>query len=123
MYAVIIAAATAASIAPPTAWKIREATSDGNPKTSSGRNPQKNDPSVKMANPVRKIFLYPIVSEIFPKTRTQPTSTSRYEVATQLTVVVERENASVMAGSAILTIVPSRLDMNIASEIEKISQT
>jgi len=44
IYAVIIATATAASIAPPTAWKIRDATSDGNPKTTnSGRNRRRND--------------------------------------------------------------------------------
>jgi hypothetical protein len=43
----------------------------------SGRNPQKNDPRVKMMNPVRKTFLNPITSETLPKIRTQPDITSR----------------------------------------------
>ena len=60
-----------------------------------------------------------MMSEIFPKTSTQPAITSRYAVATQLTVLDETWNASEMVGRAILTIVPSRPDMNVAREIER----
>ena len=83
MNAVIMAAATDMSIAPPTAWNTLEITSAGKPRTMPGKNPQRSDPVVKTAKPVRKIFLYPYVSAIFPKMSTQPISTRRYDVATQ----------------------------------------
>ena len=75
---------------------------------------------VKMTNPERNTFRYPITSEIFPKISTQPAMTRRYAVATQETRLDEILNASEMVGSAILTMVPSRADMKTAREMDSI---
>ncbi|OPX72178.1 MAG: hypothetical protein A4E39_01643 [Methanoregulaceae archaeon PtaB.Bin152] len=120
IYAVTMAGAIAVIIAPPTAWNTRDPTRMGNELNRSGSAPQANDPRVKMTNPDRKTFLNPMTSEIFPNTRTHPAITRRYAVATQLTVLEEMENASEMVGSAMLTMVPSRDDMKMAREMERI---
>jgi hypothetical protein len=43
----------------------------------SGKNPQANDPTVKIRKPYRNTFLNPTPSETFPKIRTHPAITSR----------------------------------------------
>ena len=115
-----MAGAMAVIIAPPTAWRIREPMSERKPPNNSGKTPQANEPRVNMAKPARNTFLNPIMSEIFPKTSTHPAITSRYAVATQLTVLDEIWNDSEIVGRAILTIVPSSPAMNVASDIERI---
>lgn len=73
---------------------------------------------VKIRKPDRNTFLNPITSETLPKIRTHPAITSRYIVDTQLTMLVVTLNASDIVGRAILTIVPSSADINVASDIE-----
>jgi len=120
IYAVTIAGAIAVIMAPPIPWKIRDTTRSGNELNMSGSRPHAREPRVKMMNPDRNTFLNPMISETLPKIRTQPAMTSRYAVATQLTVLDEMENTSDIVGSAILTMVPSRDDMNMAREIDRI---
>ena len=120
--AVTIAGAMAVIIAPPIPWKALEPTREGKEFRRSGKKPQEKEPTVKTINPVRNILLNPIISEIFPNMRTHPAITRRYDVETQLTVLVEISKDSDIVGRAMLTIVPSSEDMNIASDIAKIKR-
>ena len=118
--AVTIAGPMAVIITAPIAWMTRERINIGNELINPGRNPHVNEAMVKIENPIRNIFLYPIKSDNFPNINTQAAIIRTYAVMIELTELIERLNSFAMVGRAIVTMVASNPAMKFARAIEMI---
>jgi hypothetical protein len=81
--------------------------------------PHMADPAVNMINPNANIYFLPYRSESFPQTSSSTDIARRYDVTTHCIELIVTLNSFEMIGSAMFTILPSKVAMNIDTDTFK----
>ncbi len=103
---------TAEAIAPPAPWANRAAISIGWLTDT----PHSSEATMKTARPARKTRLPPIRSPSRPASSSRPPNAIRYAFTTQASPDEEKPRSRWIAGSATVTMVPSRMIIIIAAQ-------